>query len=242
MFCKSAQFCKNPRGKLLTKTVTYTHHLLSIREFREECPHKMQTRHKLGISASSLFQVTWNDCCQKCFSAGKQSRLSCWLSCQLRCKYSQLFRSVSGHADTTFGLFLHGRWLHQLPQVWWEVGGCWAVLVSVLCAGFQLGRVGNSQGRGEMLRKVLLCPQLLSLSLFSTAFFHLFPWNYNSKWIRYEPFAVIISFFFTLLQFTLSVSVRRKRDAVSVWNVDKETVPFALWVKRYYLAQCMGRR
>lgn len=39
---------------------------------------------------------------------------------------------------------------------------------------------------------------------------------------------MIISFFFTLLQFTLSVSVRRKRDAVSVWNVDKETVPFAL--------------
>lgn len=38
---------------------------------------------------------------------------------------------------------------------------------------------------------------------------------------------MIISFFFTL-QFTLPVSIRRKRDAVSVWKVDREMVPFAL--------------
>lgn len=84
-------------------------------------------------------------------------------------------------------------------------------------------------------------PAAETLFLFFSAFFHLFPWNFNSKWLRCEPFTVIISFFFTL-QFTLPVSIRRKRDAVSVWKVDREMVPFALWVKRYYLAQCMWKR
>lgn len=107
----------------------------------------------------------------------------------------------SGRADTTLGFLLQGVGCPSCPKCGeWQVG---AVLVSVLCAGFQLGPVGSSQGRGEMLRKILHWPQLLSPSLFSTAFFHLFPWNYNSRWLRCGPFTVIISFFFFLLFFNL---------------------------------------
>lgn len=39
---------------------------------------------------------------------------------------------------------------------------------------------------------------------------------------------MIISGIFTLPQFTLPVSIRGKRDAVCVWKVDREMVPFAL--------------
>ena len=92
----------------------------------------------------------------------------------------------SGHAETTFRLTLQQCWLHQLPPNV-ETGSC------VLGAGFLAGMSGCSQRRGQLL--ILPCPQLLSLSLFLSAFFLLFPRNYNSKWLRHGPFTVIISLF-----------------------------------------------
>lgn len=74
----------------------------------------MQTPHKLGISASALFQVTWNDCCQKCFSGGKRVSF-CAMPTEMQLQSVVPERVSSGHADRTFGLSLQGCWLHQLP-------------------------------------------------------------------------------------------------------------------------------
>lgn len=153
---------------------------------------------------------------------------------QQRLKYGQLFRNIN--------------LLGVLRQRLGSLSGSQTRKAADVCVAqsAQLEWGGSSQRRGEMLRSLLPCPQLLSLSLFPSASFPLLSWNWNSKWLRHGQFTVIIStsfFFFslTLPQFTLPVSLGRKRNAVFVWKVDGEVVAFALQKARYYLAQCAWR-
>lgn len=70
----------------------------------------------------------------------------------------------SGHADTPLQSLSLGCWLHQLSQVWPVVGGCYAGLVSVQCAGFLSGTRGHFPVERRDAEDGITLSQLLRLS------------------------------------------------------------------------------